>query len=95
MPFVIGSFTRDAQDDETKSVDFGPSGVFDSSPVTSAVVSASPTDLTLGSATVATNVVSFRVYGGTAGSDYVITVRATNSAGTPAVLERHLRCTTV
>ena len=79
---VIGTLYRDAGDDYPVSVSFASVDVFTSDTVTSATVSVSPTDsLTLGSTSVASNVVTFRVSGGTNGTFSIITIVATNASG--------------
>jgi hypothetical protein len=78
------SCVRSAGDDYACTVDLSATDVFDASPVTSGTLSvSSPTGLTLGSVTVAANVCTFRVSGGTARTVYRVTLTATN--GTDAL----------
>jgi hypothetical protein len=100
----LGTLKRDPADDFPVSVSFADVDVFTSSAVTTAtatVTAATDADgegqdtsgLTLGSATVAANVVTFRVSGGTAGVDYTVTVKATNTDGDD--VERSIRVATM
>ncbi len=79
----IGQLTRAVHDNFAVAFDFGPSGVFDDVAVTGATVASSPSGLTVQTpATVATNVATFRVSGGTAGVTYEVAVTATNGTDT-------------
>lgn len=79
----IGTYTRSAHDSRVVGVDFSAEADFTATPVTSATVAG--TGLTLSAASVAANVVSFRVSGGTAGTTVTVTVTATNGTDTMCV----------
>ncbi len=84
----------DGSDDYPIGMDFSSVDLFVANEITSAtavVVEASKgktSDLTLGAVTVTDNVAVFRVSGGVEGTNYDITVTATNAASPPNVVSR-------
>lgn len=89
MSSTVGAYpVRDGGDNYALALDFSAVDVFASSAVTSATATVSaassgPTSaLTVGTPTVAANVVTFRVSGGTEGVVYTVTVAATNGTDT-------------
>jgi hypothetical protein len=82
---LVGTLPRAADDNFTVGVDFGPSGVFGTSPVSAATVVSTPpsgaANLTIGTPSIAANVVTFRVSGGAANFTYHVSVLAANAAG--------------
>lgn len=86
MPIVIGGLNvRTAAESYTFSVSLDDTGVFDSTPMTSASVAVTPTTspaLTLGAVSVSDNVATFRVSAGATGHLYLITITGTNATDT-------------
>jgi len=91
----VGSWpTRDGSDDYPLAMDFSAVDVFASKAITSATATVTGASsgltsaVTVGTPTVAANVATFRVSGGTEGVTYTITVTATNDASPPNVVQR-------
>lgn len=76
---------RTPTDDYAVSVDWSETDVFDSTAITSGTLATSnPSGLTLGAVTVAANVATFRVSGGTVNNIYAVTMTVTNGTDTLA-----------
>jgi hypothetical protein len=90
----VGSLRRTTADDYPVAVDFSAPDIFVSNDVTTATVTGSPTSadggVTIGSASVASDVVSVRISGGTSGVPTLLTFTATNSASPANVLRRYV-----
>ena len=76
---LLPSNVRTPADSYVFAVDWSSVDAFAATPVTAGSLSVStPTGLTLGSVSVASNVTTFRVSGGTAGIDYEFTITVNN-----------------
>jgi hypothetical protein len=92
----LGTLIRDPSDDYPVAVSFAAVDVFAASTVTTATVTITgDATLTAGSPSIAADVVTFRLYGGTAGSVGTVAVLAQNAASPANKVERSFTVNTV